>query len=1155
MSSRKRHHRASEGDGLDEDEAPASFGNGSSNKRARVSNQGGRRRDSTPTPDIEMPSGHAGDDEAVSEAPDSLPQTQYEIMRDAGFRHLENEELDDQRATQRIQSRPNRLGHNRPAENGIIENIECINFMCHERLYVELGPLINFIVGENGSGKSAVLTALTLCLGGKASSTNRGGSLKSFIKEGRDQSVISVTIKNTGIDAYQSDVYGSSIKVERHFTRSGASGFKLKSEQGRIISMKKADIDEITEYWGLQVDNPLNVLSQDNARQFLNAATPAQKYKFFFKGVQLEQLDHDYRYVSETLDSHEAKLPEVRDRMHRAEADFKKAEQDKQLAEQHQGMRERLGRLRGKLVWCQVVNEERELASRQAELARADAAQAEAEQELAQITAQLEKDDETCREVEATVAEHTETRDTQSAAVAEATSAFEDKKKSLTTLHRQERDLHEQLKAAAATVEKNRAEIETEKATIREGAGLARQQVLDKITAVEEQEVSISAQLQQAYDDAPRLKAETADASEKAKTAKMELGRQQEEIRGLENRICALKSETSLTLDPKIERLRKTIQSDNSFETRPLGPIGSYIQLLKPEWSSILEATFGQFLNSFLVSSKNDQQILAQHMRKLGISGTGIVIGKRLPASTRLKEPDSHFLTILRALNIEDDWVRDQLVINYSIEKIILVKTREEGQDIMFSSSGEPPRDVIACLVHHDRIRGDGLRLTSRNGPSTSPVQGWKRQPRMQSDARVQVAYQEETLRGLRHALEQASGHLDNLEKEARRCYEEQKRNEKLKPQLEKSLRKVQAEIMDLKEKLDSFEGVDDRLATLQQALKELEEDKHHLGTQYGETKVNLQAYNKETEASKAACQAEKLKLRDADAKVTKYETKLKRAADARNITVINKGRIIRQQEHLADARNLAERRCSEQEADLARMKEEAMGHYPQRVPIQEDDTYSAIHTEYSTLRNHIKEREKHIGMSDEEITRRLTETHKALKYWTEFYEAQTELHRAGKKSLQDRIIKWRCFQAHISAHSRMNFQYLLSERGFRGQLRFEHPKKILTLSVEPDETRRSAAGRSTKTLSGGEKSFSSICMLLAIWEAMGSPLRCLDEFDVFMDNVNRTVSTNMLVNAARNSVGKQYVMITPNAIEGRAALDKDVKIIRLTDPRQRTLI
>ncbi|THC91437.1 hypothetical protein EYZ11_009104 [Aspergillus tanneri] len=75
---------------------------------------------------------------------------------------------------------------NVPAENGILERVECYNFMCHDRFYVELGPLINFIVGKNGSGKSAVLTAITLCLGGKASATNRGQSLKSFIKEGKE---------------------------------------------------------------------------------------------------------------------------------------------------------------------------------------------------------------------------------------------------------------------------------------------------------------------------------------------------------------------------------------------------------------------------------------------------------------------------------------------------------------------------------------------------------------------------------------------------------------------------------------------------------------------------------------------------------------------------------------------------------------------------------------------------------------------------------------------------------------------------------------------------------------------------------------------------------------------------------------------------------
>lgn len=51
---------------------------------------------------------------------------------------------------------------------------------------MDFGPFMNFVIGHNGSGKSAVLTALTLCLGGKAAATNRGQSMKAFVKEGEE---------------------------------------------------------------------------------------------------------------------------------------------------------------------------------------------------------------------------------------------------------------------------------------------------------------------------------------------------------------------------------------------------------------------------------------------------------------------------------------------------------------------------------------------------------------------------------------------------------------------------------------------------------------------------------------------------------------------------------------------------------------------------------------------------------------------------------------------------------------------------------------------------------------------------------------------------------------------------------------------------------
>lgn len=248
---------------------------------------------------------------------------------------------------------------NTPAEHGILERVECYNFMCHDHFSVELGPLINFIVGKNGSGKSAILTATTLCLGGKASATNRGQSLKNFVKEGKENAAIIVRIKNQGEGAYMPDDYGKSIIVERHFTKTGASGFKIKAENGRIISTKRAELDAIIDYFTLQFDNPMNVLSQDMARQFLSTSSPAEKYRFFVKGVQLEQLDQDYRLIEESVHQIAEKLKNQEQDVGilRNRRDAAKRKLD--ISDQHEAIRERIRDVRKQMAWSQVEEQER----------------------------------------------------------------------------------------------------------------------------------------------------------------------------------------------------------------------------------------------------------------------------------------------------------------------------------------------------------------------------------------------------------------------------------------------------------------------------------------------------------------------------------------------------------------------------------------------------------------------------------------------------------------------------------------------------------------------------------------------------------------------------------------------------------------------------
>ena len=69
-------------------------------------------------------------------------------------------------------------------------------------------------------------------------------------------------------------------------------------------------------------------------------------------------------------------------------------------------------------------------------------------------------------------------------------------------------------------------------------------------------------------------------------------------------------------------------------------------------------------------------------------------------------------------------------------------------------------------------------------------------------------------------------------------------------------------------------------------------------------------------------------------------------------------------------------------------------------------------------------------------------------------------------------------------------------------------------VNIEVAETPPNPQGKleNPKTLSGGEKSFSTIALLLTLWDSVNCPIRCLDEFDVFMDDVNRRVALKMMV-------------------------------------------
>lgn len=1063
-----------------------------------------------------------GDDGRGPASPDSPPKTQYELMRDNNFEHLQYQDVDDQRATQRLRFKPTRLGDNVVADNGILQSITCINFMCHTRLHCELGPLLNFIVGENGSGKSAILTAITLCLGGKASSTNRGGSLKSFVKEGTEKSVLIVKIKNEGQDAYRHDVYGDSISVERHFSKSGSSSFKVKTATGQIVSNKKSEVEEIVEYYALQVDNPLNVLSQDNARQFLNSSTKQQKYKFFIEGVQLQQLDTDYRILAENLETLESKVPDHEERVKAAAEDLKRAKSFKDAIDGNRKLRAKMTQLRGQMCWLQVAEKEAALTNANEKIVDVENNIAKADRARNEKQVQVDGVDEKIREFEQRLEEAIQRKNELQNQVDEKRTKAQAIRDELAQIQADERAAHQNLRSATTAVKDFEEKVAAEERRLEEATGEA---ILSKNRELEQAKghvTNIENDISNAKEQEKELLNQV-DETKKARDAKaVECSNKRDEITVAEQALRTSERDQGSIYagyERKVPELLRMIERETRFQNKPVGPLGAYVQLLKPEWSSILEKTFGNILNAFIVQSMAEQKLLQSFMNRLDIRGCPVLIGNRHPLNTDGKEPDPSFDTILRVLKIDNMLVRDQLIINQMIEQVILIPERTKAEDVMFS--GARPRNVKACLSFHDRKRDEGLRLVvnGSGGFSTSPVQPQRnRLPRMKADVGSRVAYQKETLRHLEQEYSVLDREHRRLQQEVQKITSELTKIQRDKKAFDSKLRQARVQVEQVQYELDTYEGGDNHLRGLKAELAEAKEKLEACGLQYGNLRLRKDEKNRLSLEAQGQLTEIKTEFEKREKEANKLQARKTQLEEVRKINLTELNEAHSSFDLFKEERKLLETERETAVAAVVSITKQVVEllECEDRVHVDPTVKYEHLEKQYEKIQEQLEKERRSRGMSDEEVLANLARAKETYDEAKKTLESSKTLNSGIRRTLTLRLEKWRKFQRYISSQSRANFIYLLSERGFRGKLLLDHAKKALDLVVEPDKTEKRAAGRNTKTLSGGEKSFSSICLLLSIWEAMGSPLRCLDEFDVFMDNVNRAISTNMLVSTLR---------------------------------------
>lgn len=78
----------------------------------------------------------------------------------------------------------------------------------------------------------------------------------------RSVAEVTISLKNQEEEAYKPKEYGKSIIITCRFTKEGSSSWKIKSKSGTVISTKKDELSAICDHMNIQVDNPMDVLTQ-----------------------------------------------------------------------------------------------------------------------------------------------------------------------------------------------------------------------------------------------------------------------------------------------------------------------------------------------------------------------------------------------------------------------------------------------------------------------------------------------------------------------------------------------------------------------------------------------------------------------------------------------------------------------------------------------------------------------------------------------------------------------------------------------------------------------------------------------------------------------------------------------------------------------------
>ncbi|CAF3357287.1 unnamed protein product [Rotaria socialis] len=1021
---------------------------------------------------------------------------------------------------------------------GQIKELHMLNFMCHKYFSIQFHPThMQIVTGVNGSGKSTIANAVCLCLGAQARTTGRTSNVQSFIRKGETSAQLTIILANEGPEAYKPEVYGKEIQIIRRIG-SRKSGYKILGANHRIMSTRKETIDEIIQALSISPENPLCVLHQEVAKTFLISSDSTKKYQFYMKVSQLDQIKQAYeqgvctvRLLTQRVNTMKEKHVEMLRRLEPLEQEVKKIELRRNYEEKRHLLEVELIAARADQARQELLEVHNNLDQVQSTKDDIDAQTIENNNkiyEIDQIVANylIEKNDfekdtyglnellsyfsKQKQKIQHSIHRHRQDR--------------EDYRKVLTEIEleqiylQKQMDKYENLNHQSDDIDQQRLEIDREISTEQE-----KQIELDKIMIALNND----------------MRANNENILQKQTTMdflKDELKQRQQNL----DELIKINQDRTKVYGTWMSDCLKSIQNDERFHKKPLGPIGNYVHCIDSHWSYAIEKHLASIMSSFICSDNHDEAILLEILSSYAFDCRPPIYiraysSKVHDISGTLKRIRAvNLLPIYDVLKIDNITVECALIDIKQIEATILIENLEPVKELRQNKilrweriDGKVKQVVEAWTFDGTNIKFDKtFRIyTNEKQPIkyflTNNIQSLSME---ELEVDIKLSYSQ--IEDINSSMQELKGTRQTIADAMN--------------QTNISIANNKTKINELMKKLDHLNGimpiiVDCSLSDLQ------EKAKSYLITYTETVRKYDEAKEKEDEhVRQIADLTENYEntIKKIDFKTHQYDLLIEsiNAQQSNRYEIKQKLKNLKKKSTETNARI---RECK----NLLKQLTKQQSKKPKITAII-TRCVRDIQNELDAINNYIRANEDTYEKRREIINKYRTERDAAKEY-KQTYERCYQQIEYLKQFINKRQEGFLTIAEQHQYYLRIKFQNLMKTYYFDDcDIKIDHKKEQLELIIKKDQ-------RHPALLSGGERSISTFCFLLALWQSIYQPFRLLDEIDIYMDNEKRNSSLEILYQNSLYYSSSQHIIFTPQAIDFQYWNKLNVPVFNMPTPKR----